>query len=794
MTHRCYVALVIPGLGDPSYPTTPLALFLGDDTVTGANAYLNTPGLVSVNPMSIKIDPITAALDVGAASVEILTPPQGLESATGMRFWLDSVLTYRPKEAQGLLASELDAGGSTATVTLFSRDGARFSEGDVIYIEREAIVLGSLTGTSAGNKTQTFNISQRGAFGTTRRYHVATPGTGAPPSPVSGFDNRVYTRPYPVGLECYIVEYDNNTDSVEVRWRGAITQEPKHASGTASMTLEIPDVWALCANRKLNTQPMGAAGEGSKIDYFRQYDAYYFDLLADPFTQQYGSILVGESSPRPAVVQIDKALVPVQVVDDANGVFSYKTFGITDSRPILDSKAGDTQSEFDIAEQGNTTSPEFIPEVLPIGYAVTDSEGNYIGAVYAVGAEPRTAYHYITAWLHMLLSTGTGLNSTNYDRWAYTLGLGLPEAVVDVAGLADLRSATLDSGAVHALFFGEGGKDFSSSEFTEKLLPVFGAFPCVTSDYKITARRLEVVTDADITINASQITVFSEDQVYGWEGIANSVKVTYKQPWMDQTGTVTSIDRPRYTTWWDPAPDDPKMVRDVTGLRPNVQLDISERQIASKALLDWVSKPIPKYVFEVNQPPAHMYPGMTIKLVIEEGDYYHGVFYDADGERITSGEVYGIATQVECAFGEGRYTVEMWAINDILVANPKRIAPTFVVNSVGAGYVRVDRTSLSGADLSDFLDAAVTLRHYKAATGEVTWNGGASFMTVVSTTVNASTIDLYWDTAPSVSPVAGDFLRVAGRGAQTSTVTGKYAFMASDLEVFLDGSDGDIYV
>lgn len=168
------VALVFPGIPADSTLDEPIGFYDGESLLTPP--FLAFPGLVMLERMGEKIDPLTGVVDVGAVTAEVLTPPNGL-NAFGYTVDLYRLLNHRNLEAQGLLSDSITA--SATSITLYSRGGITFNAGDVVYIEQETIRLDTLTSADSGDNTQTFTCT-RGFAGSRARAHQSNPASGAP--------------------------------------------------------------------------------------------------------------------------------------------------------------------------------------------------------------------------------------------------------------------------------------------------------------------------------------------------------------------------------------------------------------------------------------------------------------------------------------------------------------------------------------------------------------------------------------------------------------------------------------
>jgi len=796
-----YYGIVLIGIGDSTYPTTPACIYAGDATVSGANAYLNFLGLAdSSDSLSTQINPITGQVQRGSTSFVMAAPLAGLDGPTGETLDVVSLFGSRVIEAQGLLADSLSSAtsGASGSIVLFSRDGAAFSAGDIVYIEDETIILDSLSSSSAPNKTQTFACT-RGAFGSRARAHSATPGTGAPPSPVSGYDNRVYTKPRMVGRECQIVEF--NGDSVVVRQYGIFEARPEQVNLGSGLKVTIRDVWSLFNERKLNKRPLGADGQGRYLNFQPAWRGFQGSLTADDFSVEWGPIVQEASPVNEVVMQIGNAPVPcTYVVSTANDAAEYvfnaidlTSSGYAQSAIISNAPVPDLESNYDVRERGNLTTQDFYYELLALGESIVDGSGTYVGAA--------TDLHPITAWEHHLMSTGLGTNThssfTSYDDWAYPHGLGIPSQWVDRQGLKDIRDDYPDSMSIDMLFFGWGGKDYSASEFRDKVLRPFWLYPHHNATGQISASVFEPILPDDpslITISSDRIVALSEDQDFGWDDVINSVKVEYGQPWWDKKGEIVARDRPRSTSWWDPEPVDPDITFDVTALNGGAGTDFGPRQIFAKALLDWKARPISRYqaVIQGGSPALDLYAGAKVFFDVNPSEYdMDGYYISRDGEVATTLEVYGIIDEISRNFEDHTVNVSILGINETLVKNPKRIAPAYEVKQALSGTEIAFLKDFNGADMfADFTSGLTTLTHFTRAGGRQSTH---TVDTVAS--IDSTSFKITFDATVSPSPVEGDYFRLAPRtDSEGETYNDTYAYVADQFEVFDDGDDGDIYV
>lgn len=746
------VALVFPGIPADSALDEPIGFYDGESLLPPP--FLALPGLVTLDRMGEKIDPLTGVVDVGAVTAEVLTPPGGLSDATyGYMVDLYRLLTHRNLEAQGLLSDSITA--SATSITLYSRGGASFNAGDVIYIEQETVKLNTLTSSDAGDNTQTFTCT-RGFAGSRARAHQSNPGSGTPPSSVKGLDNRVYTSPNMRGREVWV--YSTQGGAWVRTFVGVMANEPTFLEGSSRVSLDIPHLFTALASRELNARPIKADLEAQSVDVIEASRRFWATMPADEFSQEYGPIRRDAVDSEGAVVQIDSSVVPVTLRTIDGRLVYYAqpiTFTTHDSyisSPILGSRLPDLSDP--TADQGNVQGVEFAYELLALGTQVVDDAGFACSSIATGNAN---TYHAAIAWLVHLTSTGTGLNGP-YDLLSYNHGLGIPHELIDIAGILDVVSQTPNEGKIHAKFFGWGGKTYTPSQFRSEVLTPFWLYPRLTADGRISLSRLDVVLAPDTTVTPAKIVAFSEDTRLGWDDATGAVSVTYKHPWWDESGVASSYDLPTTATWYLPDPITPELKVDVTALPPDSRLNIGRRQIFSKELLDWVRSPVPVLVFELMEPDDIPFVGQTMRLVID-GEYTQGVFPFRTGARATQATFTGIVTQVKpLEQTTNTFVVELWAVNETLVAEPRIIAPALYIESVvdfGGSGVAICSKTRHGLPVDPFpiptetnwLDNAKTF--YPSS--------GDSTATTYSILIDTGTaLEVDWS---GTAPVAGGYIK-----------------------------------
>lgn len=127
----------------------------------------------------------------------------------------------------------------------------------------------------------------------------------------------------------------------------------------------------------------------------------------------------------------------------------------------------------------------------------------------------------ITLALQILLSTGLGTNGP-YDVLTAANGLGLPQALVDVAGLEALRTSDFSADTyVFSITGPQNGKQFLEEQFWKTT----NCYPVIKQDGKLSVRRYKAGGTAVATLDTS--TIVSWGWAMGDQQIINEVQFDY---------------------------------------------------------------------------------------------------------------------------------------------------------------------------------------------------------------------------------------------------------------------------
>lgn len=136
----------------------------------------------------------------------------------------------------------------------------------------------------------------------------------------------------------------------------------------------------------------------------------------------------------------------------------------------------------------------------------------------------------ITVLLKVLLSTGTGTNGV-YDVLAAADGLGVPQALVDVAGLESLRDTEfVGETYVFSVTEPQNGKQF----LEEQIFKTANLYPVVKQDGKLSAKRYKAAGTAVATLDESAIV--SWGWAMGDQQVINEVAFEYDWDLPDKRG------------------------------------------------------------------------------------------------------------------------------------------------------------------------------------------------------------------------------------------------------------------
>lgn len=851
MSYRTlYYALVIPGIGTTFNLLEPYAFYEGDNTLGGGvTSYSNIQAiLTSPEVLSTKINPMEGSVDAGSIDFELIAPGGGVEISNvpaAPNLDIAALFTRKVLEFDGILAEDISP--SDTTLFLYSASGALFVNGDVIYLERETIQLGTFIPVSGSGNVQRFDGCTRGLFGSRATEHFTKTTAGNPQNPYAGYDNRVYFQPKMIGREVYVTEHDGT--NLNVVFRGVLT-DVQMSQNMSCIKVQVKDLFTLYASRTFNKQAYGPDDKNKDIDIevtVGDADETYFQIIqpSSLFTNNFGPGLRPNTAVGPttyytyALLQVKDSLVPgiwFHGPDRASTpdyiIPTYYAFADEELlnppfrvryppasilpalvRPRSTNIIGSPAFE----EAGKFEEPVF--EVLAFGREIMDKEGLEVGALNPVNV--LNPYHPLTAWLSHTCSTGrrsstTTYGATNgtYDLWRYQWGMGVPQEMVDVSGIEQLIADTSDQVIQNAVVFGWGGATWTPADFREKVLTPFFFFPHVTADYKLTISQLTSVLPSQASIvPASKVEKMTEMQNFNLDSRIQTLEAKYKLPWTEE-GRIIAQDLGQGVDFWDPNPKDPDFNFDVTAFRQDAYLDVEQqfqtlgpRSTATYTMLNWFKEAIPSYQFVITQPSFIPYPGQKVGLEVSTSTYTGvGVYLDNDGNRLggsASKTIYGYVTEVMHRPRSAVYEIELWAVNEILIDTPKQIAPSFDVALIPSpGFVDVLRDPASGfgVDLLPFVNFLISegiaeVQRWDRRNGAIAWNGVDQYGTIIAaTTPNPNEIRLQFSSNPLALSVE-EFLRLVPRTTATGlSQNDTYAYIANENGLFTGGDVGDIYV
>jgi hypothetical protein len=284
----------------------------------------------------------------------------------------------------------------------------------------------------------------------------------------------------------------------------------------------------------------------------------------------------------------------------------------------------------------------------------------------------------ITLALQILTSTGLANNGA-YDVLPAVNGLGVPQALVDTAGLEALRAAEFPSDTyVFSLTDREDGKTF----IEEQLWKTLNVYPVVKQDGRYSAKRYKQTGASVMTLDEASIIGWS--WAMGDQEMINVVEVEYDWDLEGARGVYSKTQI--YTA---DLPTGRSSI-DKYGRRPPLGVSAKGIRTASggQAILD-------NRAFEVVKRFAE--PPLTLTLdvfyskhVLEAGDNitvtHSGIPNPRTGLRGLTSELFQI---INFSFGEGRVRIQLLWINDI----PAQSAPTSGGAVTQPGFEITDTTA-----------------------------------------------------------------------------------------------------
>lgn len=758
------VALVIQGIGNPD-TGKPYAFCYGDPP-TWAD-YETISGLESMpQALGSSVSPLEGGMSVDAISWTVLAMPE-----------MAQTLMRRVREARGQLWAAISRFSGTVDVA----PRGRFASGDVVFIGREAILLGA-EGTP-GERYDRFSCT-RGYLGTSITGHEVGPGQ----------DDRLYEFPKLRLRPCYLVE-----DEV-VKYYG-IVETASTANSTTCIHITTRDVIGLFAGREFNKAPytvVRSTAQGSWIVpvYNTRTRTWLFNMDASGEHR-------GDTHGHPNTYK------NIQILNTAAIGWFYNGSNIP--HPL--------QPPHPEIPRDDDGFPQFPPtekfvELLCFGRRFVAPDGTYLGAINTQGGtipvDGPVLHHPCRAYLHFLLSTGTGQNNTPYDFWGKQWGMGLPLEMVDVAGIEALISETPGLVVDNAML-GWDGKSWTAKDFILQTLIPNGLFPHTNAQGQASVSRLQVVLQDFVSIPVSQIEPMSEVQHQNLLQSHESVEGAVGMPWREPT-TIIAVDKGRSTDLWDPRVGKTRSLNLSFYQPPDFDGEGGASEILEQ-YLQWVSTEIPTNQFVWVGPSEDPHPGMLVGVEVDSAwpDGFDGIFFTDEGVRQGSSTIKGVITSAKRVYSRGNvWEIGLWRVNSALIQDPREIPPSFVVTGTAFENVTVDR----------FFDGVDLAPHMISAGGVVgagrrlqCWRrtvGNQGMLEVSFDEVGVSTISMdYGDFSLMSAIQIGDVLRLVpssvesdsdpfGPGYDPDTYVNKYAHAADSLREleYPDGMryPGDIYV
>jgi hypothetical protein len=359
------------------------------------------------------------------------------------------------------------ATGSTTTTIRIVGTGSTTLDGTVVYIDDEAILLGTYAGSN------TYTGCTRAFWGTVATAH----SLGVP----------VYTSiSFTQFRRVTMFTVDSSTGVETVRWRGFIDEIETDETGKI-ITVQCLELWAAVSGAQVNKGAPRLEVTGHVVG-------------SDSVWQR--PIFIGQANLTSRTVKTTFATTWFQLGD----TLIPASYSSTDERVYFESPSaywlGAPAFEFDATQAGNEmygvpaqTYTDTAFEVVLIDQRLTPITS---GLAYP--------YHPVSIAMALLIS-GTSSTATGYDVLGVEWGLAIPESLFDTAAITTLIATSADVEIDRLLLGWDGEAVDVMDTIINVLLRPYGFFPTITDAGLLSFARLEpVAIDVGSTSQTTALT------------------------------------------------------------------------------------------------------------------------------------------------------------------------------------------------------------------------------------------------------------------------------------------------
>lgn len=754
MSYWC--ALVLDGVGDSDGI---FAFSLGDADLTPFG-YRNVPLLTNYpQNLSARLDPIKVEYDLSGFTF-------ALKAAAP---WL-SLFARRIHFAEGALITAIDNNDTTLEIAY---TGA-FSAGEYVYLGRETILLGTLSSSSSyedpiTGQTVSYDVftgCTRGALGSTAEAHYVSEDD----------DNRVYAYPELAGRLVEFWERSEGDEAASVVWRGIVSDIRIEDEDESLVLVDCSDLLSLLTSRTLNRRPyQGSAAED--VVGFAQGQLprwLWFSAKLDEDTAA-ARVRFGKTSGSGGsrlALQVGTALVTGTITQqdgatDADSWFGYSSvFGAFADERSYTQLGSDLDGDAEAEGSKNVRADKGlkVSEVLCFGQDFVDTYGNY----YGCGQNYTTRHHPLHLLLLVLLSTGrTNQNGLFWDKLGQEWGLGVPAALVDVAGIEAEMARTPDL-KVDRLVLGWDQQAWTMRDLIDKCLRPLGYYLTRVDGGRIgvdRVRPLDVTTATNLSW--SDVLEFSERLNRRMESSSQKIRASFGLPWGEQS-SVTFENRGKQGRLWWPESSDVGADFDLSAFAEPDNFGKSALSIQLEWVLQLMWRPIPTQHFTIKGKASDaLWPGVQIALVDvfspPNSDGSQGVLVGKDGAR-TLDTLVGLIVEAEYSAQDSTWTLGAWLQNEPLRGEVVKIPPAAAITGydVNTGALTITRVA-QDVDLLDYVVIGTRWMLCDQYLVPRAWAAPSyTYLTVSSVTAGTSTLTvLFSEGLSNAVPTTGDVLRWA---------------------------------
>ena len=629
--------------------------------------------------------------------------------------------------------------GDSTTAFRATGNGNTALAGDVVYVDDEAILVGTHTGSGV------YTGCTRGFWGTTATSH----GAGV----------QVYTsNPFINFRRIVLLEIDRSTGTELVKWRGFVDEVKTDDTGK-TIRVSCMELWATVAGAAVNKGAPKLRVSGGIVEG----TAFGRPIFIGSARHDGRRVRPSSSS---AWYQLGDTLVP------ATATVSRATF---DGPPAywLGAPVFSTENKYDAGY-----------EVL-----LVDQSG--------LGSTDDLAYPYHPLAISMaLMVSADGNTASAYDVLGEDWGLAIPESLFDVATIDALIASTAQIKIDRMLLGWDGEPVIVVDTIREKLLRPYGFFLTVTDAGLLSFARLEpTAIDVGLAAEASPVTPIPER--LSWEMATDgqffqAEAMVGEMPWREPDMIVVQRDgsfrdnsrRSLFTRSL-------KLTYDFSTVAPSSDTTAVLSELMNRVVMGKTAAPI----VGITTTRTSTYDlGATI--VLSAPDIQHAWWIDRDGTRVTlsstDASFSGLIIGRRYDFVRGVYDLSLLLLNWSGGEYIRWRAPSAVCVSNASAVVTVQQNAFhAGTDDTSYFE--VDDEVYIADKSGAVVEGGFGITAISATTITLSSI-------PSAAIVAGDIIRLNmlnftnGAAHLTGTTRPYAAFAVGGVISTASGTvDPDVY-